>query len=167
MSDLPSVSAKIQVEATRFRSAVSEFLAQGVGSSINFLIDDKVTQDARLAALEGKVPNVVFGPDPGGGGVTVITVPITLQVASNSVRISIQPTGAGVGQFITNSGSYGWKRGAVALGTMGAVAGSPASHASFVDAPGSVGPHTYSLTRVTGVGFGFTFYRLVAEEIIL
>lgn len=39
MSDLPSVKKKIQVESTRFRSAVSEFLIQTIGKSINFLID--------------------------------------------------------------------------------------------------------------------------------
>lgn len=40
MSDLSSVRAKISVESSRFRSAVSEFLVQRMGSSINALLDD-------------------------------------------------------------------------------------------------------------------------------
>lgn len=39
MALLPSVSTKITVELTRYRSAVSEFLAQTLGKSINYLID--------------------------------------------------------------------------------------------------------------------------------
>lgn len=55
MSDLPSTLSKVQVESTRFRSAASESVVQQMGSSINALIDDKATQDAAIAALQGKV----------------------------------------------------------------------------------------------------------------
>lgn len=40
MSLLPSVAARITVEATRYRSAVSEFLVQSLGKSINYLLDE-------------------------------------------------------------------------------------------------------------------------------
>mgnify|MGYP003333350366 CR=1 FL=1 len=51
MSDLPSSRAKIQTEATRFRAAVSESLAQDIGSSINYLIDERDSLQAEVNAI--------------------------------------------------------------------------------------------------------------------
>jgi len=39
MALLPSVATRVTVELTRYRSAVSEFLAQTLGKSINYLLD--------------------------------------------------------------------------------------------------------------------------------
>jgi len=50
MSLLPSVATRITVEATRYRSAVSEFLVQTLGKSINYLLDDNDAIQAALAA---------------------------------------------------------------------------------------------------------------------
>lgn len=51
MALLPSVATYITVEASRYRSAVSEFLIQTIGKSINYLLD-KV--DAIESELEGQ-----------------------------------------------------------------------------------------------------------------
>ena len=39
MSDLSNTSSRIQTEATRFRSSVSESMIQGMGGAINYLLD--------------------------------------------------------------------------------------------------------------------------------
>ena len=39
MADVPSSSARIQIEATRFGSSVSESLVQSMGGAINFLLN--------------------------------------------------------------------------------------------------------------------------------
>jgi len=83
MSDVPSSTAKIQIEALRFRSAVSESVTQIIAGGVNGLLD-------RVTTLEGATPSalqaqeftsngtfnvpvgvsevIVFGIGGGGGG---------------------------------------------------------------------------------------------------
>lgn len=57
MANLTSVKKKITVESSRFLSAVSEFLIQTMGKSINYLIDKT---DSIESAVEGQtLTNVV------------------------------------------------------------------------------------------------------------
>ena len=51
MSDIPSSITKVQIEATRFRSAVSEFLLQQMGATINGLIDDVAALNAAVGPV--------------------------------------------------------------------------------------------------------------------
>jgi hypothetical protein len=76
MANLSSVSTKITVEATRFRSAVSEFLAQTMGKSINFLIDETVSLGSDLTTLTSAVNGkwtFVGGASVASGNDTVTT----------------------------------------------------------------------------------------------
>lgn len=70
MTDLPSVEAYIQTEATRFRSAVSESLAQDMGSAINYLNDQDAIAQAHFAAIATNT----FGLITGSGSSTNATV---------------------------------------------------------------------------------------------
>lgn len=54
MSDIPSSAIKIQTEATRFSSAVSESLLQQTGGSINYLIDHMATAETDINNLESR-----------------------------------------------------------------------------------------------------------------
>lgn len=76
MSDIPSSITKVQIEATRFRSAVSEFLLQQMGATINGLIDEvEPTLKTEIFTAGGtfNVPStvsrvIVWGIGGGGGG---------------------------------------------------------------------------------------------------
>jgi len=50
MALLSSVKQKITVESTRYRSAVSEFIMQTMGKSVNWLIDRVDTLEAAIEA---------------------------------------------------------------------------------------------------------------------
>lgn len=63
MSLLPSVKTYITVEGTRFRSAVSEFLIQTMGKTINYLIDKT---DSIESVLEGSSFSFVQSVNAGG-----------------------------------------------------------------------------------------------------
>jgi hypothetical protein len=52
MALLPSVATRVTVELTRYRSAVSEFLAQTLGKSINYLLD-------RIDAIENALDSAI------------------------------------------------------------------------------------------------------------
>jgi hypothetical protein len=60
MSNLPSIPNYIQTEATRFRSAVSESLAQAEGQSINYLLDHVSNLDTEVAGILARILNVQF-----------------------------------------------------------------------------------------------------------
>jgi hypothetical protein len=51
MALLPSVATRVTVELTRYRSAVSEFLAQTLGKSINYLLDRTDTIENDIDSL--------------------------------------------------------------------------------------------------------------------
>lgn len=89
MSDLPSVKQKVQTESTRYRSAVSEFLVQTIGKSVNWLIDRVDALDAGLAGQNVSYVVGVFQQDTVGGTLSY-TCPVgknahvTLNVWNNS-----------------------------------------------------------------------------------
>jgi hypothetical protein len=64
VSDIPGSTQKIQIEGTRFRSAVSEDVAQKMGGAINYLLDDSATQAGQISSLNTRVNQaaVTFGP---------------------------------------------------------------------------------------------------------
>lgn len=67
MSDIPSARAYIQTEACRFRSAVSESLAQDMGASINYLIDERDLLQAQINTINAATDtHVVVGTGAAG-----------------------------------------------------------------------------------------------------
>lgn len=70
MSDLPSVKQKVQTESTRYRSAVSEFLVQTLGKSVNWLIDRVDALDAGLAGQNVSYVAAIAQYNSAGGTLT-------------------------------------------------------------------------------------------------
>ena len=61
MSDQPSVRKFIQQEAIQFDGAVSEAVAQDIGGTVNYLLDERDNKETRVAALEANpVSNVSY-----------------------------------------------------------------------------------------------------------
>lgn len=101
MSDLPSVKQKVQTESTRYRSAVSEFLVQTIGKSVNWLIDKADSLDADISGLflgqaVSSAGNVV------AGGPFVLTCPagqyfsgtlVMVETIGTSPAISVSSSG--------------------------------------------------------------------------
>lgn len=59
MADLPSIARRLQIEETRFKSAVSESLAQKLGGTMNFLLDNYAIPPGAIfdyGGDEGTVP---------------------------------------------------------------------------------------------------------------
>lgn len=113
MSDLPSYRSKIQTEATRFRSAVSESLVQDIGSSINYLIDQRdslQTQVSTLAATGDTL--VVFGNGSNQfpGAMDLFNVSYTF-LANEYASIEFRANTLGVGGWaeITGGGAYDYR----------------------------------------------------------
>jgi len=158
MSDLPSVEAKIQVEATRFRSAVSEFLAQGIGSSINFLIDENTAQAARLTALEGVLPNVVFGAGSGAGA-SSFTATITPGATTGPILIIAQNSGSGDGVISFPAGTLTLKRGAATLASW---SNDILRDITFIDLPAVTTATTYTFSISSGA---INFMKVVLSEL--
>ncbi len=107
MSNLPSVEKKISVEATRFRSAVSEFFSQTLGKSINWLIDQV---NAITTVLNAAVASEVIAVDTTGTSYTatagytfvgVVTIPGD---SSGIVRMKAVVNGQGYQAEIADSG---------------------------------------------------------------
>lgn len=159
MSDLPSVEQKIQVEATRFRAAVSEFVSQRVGSSINFLIDENTSQDSRISALEAVAPNVVRGSGVSAtfsAAGTILSAAITITSGSH-VAMWVEPSGnTSLSRWVPNGQvNIRWRRASTDIasfvfessGTFKAV-----NSIYFIDTSAVVGPTTYTLRFITGPG---------------
>ena len=93
MANLSSVATYITVEASRYRSAVSEFLIQTIGKSINYLLDKT---DAIETAIEGEsfssVTTVSFNLTIAG-----YTVP-----AGNTLFAVLRNIGTAAHQFSTD-----------------------------------------------------------------
>jgi|GEM_PF-5296830 len=118
MSNLPSVKQKIQVEGTRFRSAVSESLEQTIGKSINYLIDSTDDLETRVTDLEAVLPNIQVSASSNGYSLTgstaealitnlSVSITLTRPSATNAVMIwleSANTTGTDLAYF-TNSGA--------------------------------------------------------------
>jgi len=67
MALLPSVATYITVEASRYRSAVSEFLVQTIGKSVNYLLDkvDDIESQIEGTSFSEVIPTVIaFGAMP-------------------------------------------------------------------------------------------------------
>lgn len=58
MSDIPSSAVRIQTEQAQFRSAVSESLMQGVGASVNYLLDYKISNDSSISTINGQISSI-------------------------------------------------------------------------------------------------------------
>lgn len=76
MALLSSVKTKITVEASRFRSAVSEFIVQTMGKSINYLIDKTDAIETQIEGASFASASVVAFSRPGGDASAInYTVP--------------------------------------------------------------------------------------------
>lgn len=104
MSDLPSALSKVQVESTRFRSAASESVVQQMGSSINGLIDDKATQDAAIAALQGKVFSKLVTPTLAAPISSGIANLFSVTLAADEIVQAVGGHGVGGVNFVTGVG---------------------------------------------------------------
>ena len=189
MSNLPSVANYIQTEATRFRSAVSESVIQDVGSSINYILDDNITQNTNIATLTTQVsnlnnalPNIVWGLDlttPFLAEAAVIT-----KEAGSYVRVQLQPSSAVADFSSLVSGSFGSLRVTILRNSVGiarmqllAAAGGTGSVVfswgaiNFVDNNTSAGTYTYQISLgTTGISLttlSIVNIRIMAEEIRL
>lgn len=98
MSLLPSIATRITVEATRYRSAVSEFLVQTLGQSINFLLDDNDAIQAALAATQ--ISQVSFAQLTGA---TIYTVPVN----TTAMVFMIAKSGESAGNLTVNGSGGG------------------------------------------------------------
>lgn len=169
MADLPSSIVKINDIEVAANAPVTEALHSKIGSSINGLIDEQVSQGARIAVLEARVPNVVLGT-LSAASVTSISVTITPTSSSNDILIFLQPgpSAAGAPPILM---------GAAAVLTLTRVVttimevkptagGIDTITFNFLDSPAATIATTYTAT-MTGAGSFFNFARLVAKEIIL
>ena len=74
MSDIPASSRKIQIEAARFRSQVSESLIQQIGAGINYILDlalhkvEFTTVGAHSWTVPTNVTSLFLFACGGGGG---------------------------------------------------------------------------------------------------
>lgn len=89
MSDLTPIKKNIQVEETRFRSAVSEAIAQKLGSSINFI--NKYQNETKRFEVNGQY-NLLTIPFNAVDGLDIILTDITI---------------VGVSMYVHKSGSSG------------------------------------------------------------
>lgn len=194
MSNIPSVASYIQVEANRFRSAVSESEETTKGGSINYCLDTLTSHASRLTALEGVNaggPNVLkssssgtFNITPAFTDVTNMSVPFTKTKANSYTRITVESGIAGVtGESyikVDNAGA-GLQTAYVRLLRNGTDIAyqtfesneakfGPSSIMSFTDLTAGVGPFTYKLQalRIGGGGGASSVIKdavLVVEEI--
>src|SRR6185437_12677782 len=107
MSNLPSVPEYVQVESTRFLSAVSESTVQGIGGSVNYCLDNITTLNSEVAGILARMLNIQFSgvitsahiefQPPSGGGITVsngflyglASVTLTKNISGSYVKIGL------------------------------------------------------------------------------
>jgi len=112
MALLPSVSTYVSVELTRYRSAVSEFLAQTLGKSINYLLDktasiETAVEGANISFVQSvsvsgattatyAVPagNVFIGTISGTRNSTVVGVDLNISAGSYTGLFGVGATGS-------------------------------------------------------------------------
>lgn len=101
MSDITSSKAKIQVEACRQRAATSEFLAQTIGGSINWALDNIDSNAAAISAIN----STLSGKNGVSISVTSYTQGQTLTTASNQYAIGIDMSASSGTTFILGASS--------------------------------------------------------------
>ena len=87
MSDIPSAAVRIQTEQAQFRSAVSESLIQGVGASVNYLLDYKVSNDASISSINGQIASLNSGLYPAINQATKVTNKINWTYFSTTILL--------------------------------------------------------------------------------
>lgn len=117
MSNIPSSPSYIQIEGTRFRSAVSEGVAQTIGGSINFLLDQNTSNTAAIATLNSEVAALQVISSSlftyqsascgaaSGTAATILFAGFNQAYSGRRVHLSIQGDGANQISYI------GWQKG--------------------------------------------------------
>ncbi len=123
MSNIPSVSQKVQIEATQTRQAVSEALMQTMGGSINWLIDqaalfagNNLKKQVFTSSTTWTVPadvNFVYVEGCGGGsggnsawggnGAPKVSAWLDV-IPSSTITVTVGAGGAGVAGYSTAAG---------------------------------------------------------------
>jgi len=171
MADLPSTKLKLNDVEVSADTPVTEALWRKTGSSINALIDDESTNDARITTLEAATANVVkysvaSGTISGGtyqniGSFVIsgVTSGIVFLYIEDPIIISPNPDPASETQYVRilrgateiREGSYGMVNNALAL--------------PYTDTAAGTGNITYNIEARRAPGSWSVSFGIVAIEV--